>query len=185
LKSTVDDLENLVQSAKNGDEQAMTKLITIHKALVFTITLRMTNDYHASQDLTQDTFVKAFVNIGKVKSGDHFKPWVCTIARNVVRDYFRRTKRERTVSFEQLKEYHGCSNIEVTRKRVIIQDALARLAERDRMLLTLSYYQGLSHGEVADVMKMTERNVKVCMHRARKRLRKQLEGYEHELLSTG
>ncbi len=184
MESRLADVGHLIQSARDGDERAMTELITIHKGLVFTIILRMTNDYHTSQDLTQETFIKVFMNIRKVKNAEHFKPWMCTIARNVVRDYFRKAKRKRTVSFEEIKEFHGYSNIEITRKRVIIQDAMAKLAERDRMLLTLTYYQGLSLGEVARVMKMSENNVKVCVHRARKRLRKHLEGYEHELLST-
>ena len=103
MKSTGDDLENLIPSAKDGDEQAMNRLITVYKALVFTIILRMTNNYDASQDLTQETFVKMFMNIRKVKNADHFKPWLCTIARNVVYDYFRKAKREPTVSFEQIK----------------------------------------------------------------------------------
>jgi len=162
----------------------MTELITTHKALVFTIALRMTNDYEVSQDLTQETFVKMCRNINKVKNADHFKPWICAIARNVVRDHFRKAKKERNVPFEQIKEYHGYSNIEMTRRHIIIQDGLAKLAEKDRMLLTLTYYQGLNPVEVAKVMKMTEGNVRVCMHRARKRLRKHLTGYEHELLST-
>ena len=162
----------------------MTRLITIHKGLVFTIILRMTSDYDTSQDLTQETFIKVFMNIRKVKNAGHLKPWICTIARNIVRDYFRKAKRSRTVSFEEIKELHGHSDIEITRKRIIIQDALAKLAERDRMLLTLAYYQGLNLGEVARVMKMKESNVKVCIHRARKRLRRHLEGYEHELLSA-
>lgn len=179
------EIEDLIQNAKNGDERAMTRLITIHKGLVFTIILRMTNDYDASQDLTQETFIKVFMNIRKVKNAGHLKPWICTIARNVVRDYFRKAKRSRTVSLEEIKELHGHSDIEITRKRIIIQDALAKLAERDRMLLTLAYFQGLNLAEVARVMKMNESNVKVCIHRARKRLRKHLEGYEHELLSAG
>lgn len=159
----------------------MTRLITIHKGLVFTIILRMTNDYHASEDLTQDTFIKVFMNIKKVKSESHFRPWICTIARNVVRDYYRRAKTRATISFDQVKEFQGQWD-ETTRRRVVIQDALAKLAERDRMLLTLTYYEGFSAREVAKVMKMAESNVKVCIHRARKRLRKHLEGYEHELV---
>lgn len=185
MKSTNDDLENLVQSAKNGDEQAMTRLVTIHKALVFTIVLRMTNDHAASQDLTQETFIKVFMNMKKVKNAQHFRPWMCTIARNVTRDYFRKSKRRRTISLEEVKNVQGHSNLAVTRRRMIIQDALAKLAERDRMLLTLAYYEGFSLGEVAEVMKMTTSNVKISIHRARKRLRKHLEGYEHELLSAG
>jgi len=184
LKSIGDDLENLIQSAKNGDEQAMTRLITIHKGLIFTIVLRMTNDYDACQDLTQETFIKVFMNMRKVKSAEHFRPWICTIARNVVRDYLRKTKRNNTISFESIKDFHGQSNIELTRKRIIIQNALAKLSEKDRMLLTLAYYQGMNFDEVAEVMKMTASNVKISIHRARKRLRKELEGYEHELLSA-
>jgi RNA polymerase sigma-70 factor (ECF subfamily) len=162
----------------------MSELITIHKGLVFTIALRMTNDYHASEDLTQETFIKVFLNIKKVKNAEHFKPWICTITRNVVRDYFRKAKRKRTVSFEEVKDFHGHSNIENTKRSVIIQDALAKLVDRDRMLLTLTYFNGLSLRQVARAMKMSENNVKVCVHRARKRLRNHLEGYENELLST-
>jgi RNA polymerase sigma factor (sigma-70 family) len=181
LDSKIDGLGCLIESAKNGDEQAMTRLITIHKGLVFTIILRMTNDYHTSEDLTQDTFIKAFMNIKRVKSGDHFRPWICTIARNIVRDYYRRTKNNPSLSFDQIKDYRGQSDDSV-RKRIVIQDALAKLAERDRMLLTLTYYQGFTLREVADVMKISENNVKVCIHRARKRLRKHLKGYENEFV---
>jgi RNA polymerase sigma-70 factor (ECF subfamily) len=184
LKTKSDDLESLIRSAKDGDEQSMTRLITIHKALIFTVALRMTNDHEASKDITQETFIKVFMNIRKVKSAEHFKPWVCTIARNLVRDYFRKVKRNRTISFENIKDFHGQSNIEVSKRRLIIQDALARLTEKDRMLLTLAYYQGMSHGEIAQVMKMDASNVKISIHRARKRLRRKLEGYEDELLSA-
>ena len=184
MKSTIDDLENLIRRAQDGDEHAMTGLITIHKALIFTIVLRMTNDYDTSQDLTQETFIKVFMNIRKVKSVEHFKPWMCMIARNLVRDYFRRIKRSNTISFESVKDFHGRSNIEMTRRRMIIQNALAKLTEKDQMLLTLTYYEGMKLDEVAEVMKMTPSNVKISIHRARKRLRKQLEGYEHELLSA-
>ena len=181
MESKIDDIGHLIESAKNGDEQAMTRLITVHKGLVFTIILRMTNDYHASEDMTQDTFIKVFMNLKKVKSGEHFRPWLCTIARNVVRDYFRRSKGHATVSFDQIEEFQGQSD-DLIRKRVVIQDSMAKLAERDRMLLTLTYYQGFTVREVAETMKMTESNVKVCLHRARKRLRKQLAGYENELM---
>lgn len=159
----------------------MTRLITIHKGLIFTIILRMTSDYHVSEDLTQDTFIKAFINMRKVKSGEHFRPWLCTIARNLVRDHYRRNKNISSLSFDQVEKFHGQMDDPV-RRRVVIQDALAKLAERDRTLLTLVYYEGLSLRETAETMKMTESNVKVCLHRARKRLRKHLAGYENEFV---
>ena len=163
----------------------MTRLITIHKALVFTIVMRMTNDYDISQDLTQETFIKVFMNIRKVKSAEHFRPWMCTIARNSVRDYFRKVKRSSTISLESIKDFHGQSDTRQIRRRMIIQSALAQLTEKDRMILTLAYYQGMSHHEIAEAMKMKASNIKISIYRARKRLRKKLEGFENELLSAG
>lgn len=180
-QETVDDL---IRNAQEGDERAMTEVITLYKGLVFTILFRMTNDYDASEDLAQETFIKAFMNIRKVKSAGHLKPWLCTIARNVARDHLRKTKRRPAVSLEEIDEVRGRSNIEITRRRVIIQQALAKLPERDRLALTLMYYQGSSLAELAEVMKLSENAVKVCVHRARKRLREQLKGYEDELLSA-
>jgi len=182
LTSDSDDIATLIERAKHGDEYAMTRLITVHKGLVFTVIYRMVGDYYTSEDLTQDTFVKVFLNIKKVKNEKHFRAWICTIARNVARDYFRKEKRHPTVSLSEVGEQTGQSGLEMTRKSMIIQDALSRLSERDRMLLTLAYYEGMSLAEVAGIMRLTEKNVKVCLYRARKRLRKELKGYEHELL---
>ena len=178
-----EDVCGLVTRAKDGDEEAMSRLITIHKGLVYTIIYRMVNDADTSQDLTQDTFIKAFTNIKRVKNYDHFRPWLCRIARNVVYDFFRKEKRHPTVSLDDVAEITGQQGMERTRKKMIIQNALSRLSERDRMLLTLAYYQGFTLAEAAEVLEITEDNAKVALHRARKRLREELKGYEDELLS--
>jgi RNA polymerase sigma-70 factor (ECF subfamily) len=180
----IHDPEGLVKRAQDGDEQAISRLITIHKGLVYTIVFRMVNDADVSQDLTQETFIKAFMNIKKVKNYKHYKAWVCKIAKNLVYDYFRKMKRRKTVSLEEVGDIQGDADVKKIRKQAIIQDALARLKERDRMLLTLSYFDGFSIADVADTLNMSENNVKVCLHRARHRLRKQLKGFENELLSA-
>jgi RNA polymerase sigma factor (sigma-70 family) len=177
-------LAHLIKRAQDNDERAMDELITIHKGLVFTFIYRMINDYEMSHDLTQDTFIRVFMNIRKVKSEQHFRPWILTIARNIARDYLRKIKRKPTVSLEEIREPMGQSGLEGTRRRVIIQEALGRLAEQDRMLITLSYFQELSLREVAHVLKISEKNIKVSLFRARRRLRKELIKYEHEILSS-
>ncbi len=178
------ELSCLIRRAQDGDEQAMTELINLHKGLVFTVIYRMVRDYDMSEDLTQETFVKVFLNIKKVKNTKHFRAWICTIARNNVRDYFRKKKRHPTVSLEEIGERKGQRGLETTKKNMIIQDALDRVSERDRILLSLAYFDGFNLAEVGEVMQISEQSVKVCLHRARKRLRKQLQGYENELLST-
>ena len=178
-----EDVYGLVTRAKDGDEKALSRLITIHKGLVYTIIYRMVNDADTSQDLTQDTFIRAFRHIDRVKNYEHFRPWLCRIARNIVYDFFRKEKRHPTVRLDDVQEITGQQGMERTRKKMIIQNALSRLSERDRMLLTLAYYQGFTLAEAAEVLEITEDNAKVALHRARKRLRKELKGYEDELLS--
>lgn len=184
MKSDRGDVAELLSRAQTGDEQAMSNLITLHKGLVYTVILRMVNNHDTSLDLTQETFIKIFLNIRKVKNAKHFRAWVCKIARNCVYDYFRKMRRKPVVSLETVGEPAGRSGLKKTRRKMIIQDALARLRDQDRMLLTLAYYKGLTLAEVAEVMKISEKNIKVYLHRARIRLRKELKGYENELLST-
>jgi RNA polymerase sigma factor (sigma-70 family) len=162
----------------------MSKIITIHKGLVFTLIYRMVNDYDMSRDLTQDTFIRIFMNIKKVKNEKHFRAWVFTIARNIARDYLRKIKRHPTVSLDEVSELAGPPEFEMTRRSMIIQDALSRLNERDQMLLTLSYFKGFNLREVADIMNISEKSIKVFLFRARQRLRKELKGYEDELMSV-
>jgi len=184
LDSTRTELWSLIKRAQDGDEHCMSELITIHKGLVFTLIYRMINDYDMSHDLTQDTFIRVVINIRKVKNEKHFMAWMCTIARNVARDYLRKFKRQATISLEEIGESLGRSGIESTRRQVIIQDALCRLNERDRALLALSYFQGFNLSEVAKIMNISEKSIKVALFRARQRLRKELIGYEKELLSA-
>ena len=162
----------------------MSRLITIYKGLVYTIIYRMVNDPDLAQDLTQETFIKVFLKIKTLKDRGHFRSWICTIGRNLVYDHLRKKRRERTISIEEIGERKGPSGLERRHKRMIIQDAMARLDKRDRMLLSLVYYQGMTQVEVARVMKIPVSNVKVYVHRARKRIREQLRGYEDELLPT-
>jgi RNA polymerase sigma-70 factor (ECF subfamily) len=183
LKQDWADVSDLVKRAQGGDESAMSELITTHKQLIHTIVYRMVHNRDTAMDLTQDTFIKAFLNIKKVKNGKHFRAWLCRIARNVTYDHFRKEKHDnQAVSIEDVKDYVGTAPLEQTRRSMIIQDALDCLSEKDRMLLTLAYYEGFTHNEISEVMDIPTRNVKVQIHRARLRLRKELQGREHELM---
>ena len=173
----------LVMRAQDGDEEAISRLITVHKGLIFTIVIRMVANRDLAADLTQDTFVRAFRKIKDLRTPAQFRPWLCTIARRIVLDHFRSEKRKPTVSLETVADIATAADLAAIRKRKIIQEALLLLPERDRMLLILAYYQGYSHREIGSAMKIPEANVRVYVQRARDRLRGLLKGREHELLS--
>ena len=184
MKKDWDHVSELLKQAQGGDESAMSELITTHKQLIYTIIYRMVHNQDIAMDLTQDTFIKAFLNIKKVKNGRHFRAWLCRIARNVTYDHFRKEKRSRTVPLDTIQEHAGNNGIEKKHRNMIIQHALSQLAEKDRVLLILAYYEGFTHDEISKVMDIPTRNVKVQIHRARLRMRALLQGHEHELLYT-
>jgi len=173
----------LVAYARDGDEEAISRLITIHKGLIYTIVIRMVVNADTARDLTHDAFIRAFRKLRDLKTPGNFRPWLCAIARRIVLDHFRGENRKRTVSFEEIGDIAAEPDLAAVRKRMIIQDALSRLNPRDRLLLVLAYYQGFSHREVAQALKIPESNVRVYVQRARDRLRELLKGREHELLS--
>lgn len=177
------DIAALVAYARDGDEQAISRLITIHKGLIYTIVIRMVANSDTARDLTQDSFIRAFRKLRDLKQPEKFRPWLCAIARRVVLDHFRAEKRKPTVSLEEIGEIGADPDHAAVRRRMLIQDALSRLMPRDRMLLVLAYYQDFSQADVAQAMKIPESNVRVYIQRARDRLRKLLKGREHELLS--
>ena len=184
MENGTDHVVELVKRAQDGDEQAMAEIITIHKVLINTIIFRMVNDPELSKDLTQETFIRFFLKLDKIKYPDKTRTWLCRIARNIVYDHFRKEKRRKTVSIEDIPETTGESNIEKRHRKMIIQDALQRLKERDRMILTLAYYEGFNMAEIAEIMNLSTNNVKVRLYRARLKLKEELEVYKDELLSV-
>ena len=64
----------------------------------------------------------------------------------------------------------------------LLEQAVYKLSERDRQLITLAYWKEMDTADVGRVMGIPEPNVRVYLHRARKRLREHLRGYENELL---
>ncbi len=177
------DLKDLVKRCQDGDEDAAARIITIHKQLIFTVVYRMTGDQDLSMDLCQETFIKAFRNIHKLKDPGRIRSWLCSIARNRTYDHLRRRKRGSNVSIEEIGEVSVPDPSSGIRKKMIMQKALQKLNERDRLLLTLFYYKGHDLKELAVMTGIKESNVKVSLSRARQKLRRELEGYENELLS--
>ncbi|MEO0183344.1 MAG: sigma-70 family RNA polymerase sigma factor [candidate division WOR-3 bacterium] len=179
-------LVELVIRSKNGDEKAMAELITEYKQLIFTLAYRVVGDYDMGMDICQETFIKAFQNLNKLKHPEKFKTYLCSIARNLAYDHLRKKGKIQENS-QQNYDPIDLTRVEdktaEIRKKVIIQNALEKLNPRDRLLLTLFYYQNFDIREIAEVVGISPENVKVSLSRARIRLREKLKGYEEELLS--
>jgi len=81
--------EDVLEAAKSGNRQALEELIRTHYPCVFGYLLRLSGDYHVAEDLTQDVFYKAWLQLGTFRGRAPFRAWLYRIAHNA---YVDRTK---------------------------------------------------------------------------------------------
>ena len=171
--------------ACEGDRQAFGRLIDAYSGLVYTLLLRMVKDRDTANDLAQDTFVKTWTKLRSLQKHESFPSWICSTARRTALDHLRRMKTRKEVSMpeESFMDCPGESISELSAEGVaLLEQAVCKLSERDRQLITLAYWKELSFSDVGRIMSIPEPNVRVYLHRARKRLRELLRGHENELL---
>ncbi|MFB4282663.1 RNA polymerase sigma factor [Nonomuraea sp. MTCD27] len=132
-----------------------------HWPLVCGFLLRRTRDPHLAEDLAQETFVKATRALLGWR-GENPAAWLLTIARNVLVDHVRRTRRE--LPLPDAGEL-GVPPLHVA--ALDVRDALDRLPEQHRRLLRLVYFEGFSLVEVAAMTGRKHASIKTALWRAR------------------
>lgn len=164
---SVDD-HNLVERARAGDQLAFAQLFEQYNAPILNYLHRMVSDRALAEDLTQDTFIKAYNALPRTKPDLAFKAWLYRIATNTAISHLRRGKIVKWLPFITDRE-HPDELIErsVSRKMDITQ-ALDKLPKHYAAALLLRHYQGLSLAETAQALEVTENAAKLRLFRARK-----------------
>ena len=164
---SVDD-NGLVERARAGDQAAYAQLFEQYHAPILNYLHRMVSDRALAEDLTQDTFIKAYNALPRTKPDLAFKAWLYRIATNTAISHLRRGKIIKWLPFLTDRETPD-EHIEksVTRKMDINQ-ALAKLPQHYATALLLRHYQGLSLAETAQALDVTENAAKLRLFRARK-----------------
>jgi|CXWL01.1.fsa_nt_gi RNA polymerase sigma-70 factor (ECF subfamily) len=177
VAAVLDEAE-LVRRSRSGDTQAFGSLVRLHQDRIYHACLRMCGDPTAADDLTQETFVKAFTAISRFDGRSRLFTWLYRIAINTCRDS-RRGRRPVTQSLDAAltRSSHEASPIERTSDREEQSLVLAALAELDddhRAAVILRDLEGLDYGEIAGILEVAVGTVKSRLHRARMALREKL-----------
>jgi RNA polymerase sigma-70 factor (ECF subfamily) len=178
--------EVLVASAQQGDRRAFEELVDRHKQKAYHIAFDFARDREEAKDLSQEAFLKAFMNLKNFDGRSGFYTWFYRILVNVCLDYKRRQKRAPSDEFDETvlneaepshqpakpvaPEQHVWAG-QLSRK---VDAALAALPPRQRTAFILKNHQGLSIREIATLMETAEGTVKVHLHRAVTSLRQSL-----------
>lgn len=178
----MDNEARLVEQARH-DPRAFAALYDHYVERIYAYAQRETGDVALAQDMVSATFEKALKNLPRYQwRGTSFGAWLYTIARNEIN--MARRKQKWTIPL--LGNLLGSSNVErqVQKKqqKAEVRRALARLPGRDQEVMRLRYFEELSHTEIAEILNCSTRNVAVRLHRALKRLRKQMEREAQEVV---
>src|SRR3990172_1920398 len=186
--------EALVQASRQGDLASFNLLVERYQGQVYNVALRMLRDFPAAEDVTQDTFLSAYRNIGSYRGG-MFRAWLFRIAMNAARDALRRRARRPAASLDTYMEGETTPRdvpdpdsgpeegaLQHERERVL-GDLIMELPQDQRTVLVLSDVQGLSYEEIAQATGEALGTVKSRLSRARSRLRELLPNHR-ELFPT-
>ena len=178
----------LIRRAKAGDRPAMTELVSAHFAQVHRLALHILRNEPDAEDATQNTFVKAFANLQRFDEQRSFKPWLLRIAtrESLMIQRAERTRFafwQRSVRDERSEETTE-SIVQVREERRELWRAVNQLKTKDRLVLTLSYFMGMSEADMAVTLDIKPGTVKSRKHNALLRLRAVVE-QQFTWLSTG
>jgi RNA polymerase sigma-70 factor, ECF subfamily len=158
--------------ARRGDLDAFEELVRLYQAEVFRFAHHLTRDRTLAEDVTQETFLRAFRFVRGFRGEQRFGSWLFKIARNCAMDALRRASRERS------RDELPAIRIADASARVEIEIALRSISSEHREAFLLVEVFGLSYQEAADVLGVAVGTVKSRMFRARKALSQAIAGEE-------
>ncbi len=159
-----------IQQAQHGDMEAFARLVSLYQAPVYNLAYRMLGERMEAEDAAQETFLRAFRNLGQYDRTRPFRTWLLSIAAHYCVDCIRRRRPVLALDDEIATGRVGANPDDAviaweTRER--IQRLLMRLPAEDRAVVTLRYWYDCSYEEMAQILGTTVSAVKSRLHRAR------------------
>lgn len=166
-----------IQKVKAGEADAFRFLVERHKTIVFNIVLQITRSKEDTEEVAQDVFLKAYQSISNFKGDSKFSTWLYRIAYNMAISKVRKKKlpissiEDYELADHEIKQvYDDFELIENSDKKKYLKKAIDQLSSEDSLVITLYYLNERSIEEISELADMSKSNVKVRLHRARKKM---------------
>ncbi|CAH1205129.1 RNA polymerase sigma factor SigY [Paenibacillus plantiphilus] len=169
----------IIGQAIRGDEQALARLLRDHYAMLYRYLLKVTMNKSMTEDLVQDTMLRAIERIHTFQRKSKFSTWLISIGTRLYIDEMRKKKRERQwqndeQALQAIRFDAAMSNTEWHDAL----DALGKLSYDIRLPILLKYYYGYAYEEIAQWLNIPIGTVKSRLHNGLKQLRKELNSDE-------
>lgn len=167
----------LIQRWKQGDERAATALVERHASALVRY-IGSLGERDAAEEVTQDTFVRAFSSLDTFRGESSLRTWLFTIARRLVVDRRRSFRRRREVGtledVDAATEYTALDRLIATEAQKKVWGAVGKLSPTQREVFLLRVNEGMSYKEIADVAGTTEGAARVHYHNALRTVKENL-----------
>ena len=166
----------LIKRTLDGDETAFGFLVDKYKGAVHALAYRKVGNFHTAEDITQDTFLKAYQKLSTLRNWGHFPGWLYTIAARFCWMWHRKQRlpTEPLDTVERQVDALAQAKYTDEQNRQAVHDALEELPESQRTVLTLHYLGGMTCEEIARFIGTSRGAVLDRLYRARKQLKKEL-----------
>ena len=183
---------SIIRRVLEGDTDAFGMLVDHYGSMVFQVVYRITDNREASEDLCQEAFIRAFRQLSQFKGDAAFSSWLYRIAWNLSMDHLDKARKQTWVDINELTETHNRSlpatepfdTMDTAERRRALTREIERLAPPDRLLIELYYQEEKTVKEISWIMGLGESNVKIRLHRVRKKLKSRFGIEENDELQS-
>lgn len=178
----------LIARAGRGDRLAASVLITRHSPRVLSLCLHLLKNRAAAEDAAQETFLKLWEGSARWRpNGARLSTWLYRVATNACRDRHRASRREapEEAAGDRIDDAPSAEGrLSGDDRARLVESALSRLPDNQRIAMTLRHYQELTNIEIAETMSMSVDAVESLLARARRSLKDALADLRDELLES-
>jgi RNA polymerase sigma-70 factor (ECF subfamily) len=172
--------QDLVTRAREGDTRAFDGLILKYGDKLYGLVYHMTSHKEDTHDLLQEIFARAYQSLGSFRGNSSFYTWIYQIAVNLTLNFLKKRKRRSGLSLndldasasndpalvDQTAEANPERQSNLNELQIKLNEAMQKLSEPHRMVVTMFDIQGMSHADIAKVLKTSEGTVRSRLHYA-------------------
>ncbi|MEH7181230.1 RNA polymerase sigma factor SigW [Neobacillus vireti] len=180
-------IKKRIKQVIKGDQDAFAEIVEIYSNSIYQLGYRMLGNRHEAEDIAQEAFIRAYVNIKSFNQDLKFSTWLFRIATNLCIDRIRKKKPDYYLDAEVsgtdgLTMYSQLSSdsplpeneLESLELQETVQKEILKLPDKYRSVIVLKYIEELSLNEISEILDMPLGTVKTRIHRGREALRQQL-----------
>jgi len=182
----------LIQNSREGNLSAFDELVRRHQSRIYATVYHMTSNREDADDLTQETFLKAYKALKSFKGDSSFYTWVYRIAVNKTINFIKQRRRKsaqmslndmdmsgegRSQLLEFISDHTPRRDIRLSELQTKLNEALQKLSEVHRLVVTLHDIQGMPHEEIGKIMECNTGTVRSRLFYARQQVQAHLSDY--------